>query len=78
MAAVMGYVHEHGEQHFASGKTAVGRVVDFVELLVGLIWDDRETIFKRAAQELDDGAFVLVGGEGRVGVSASLRPAQKA
>src|SRR5690349_16442335 len=65
LAAVMGNVYIHGEQDFASEETAVGRIVDFAELLVSQVGDYGGAIFEGAAQEFDDGVFVLVVGDRR-------------
>jgi hypothetical protein len=67
LAAVMRDVQVEGEQDLASGKAAVGRVVNLAELPVGQVGDDWGAIFERVVQELDDGVFVLVAGGGCVG-----------
>jgi hypothetical protein len=69
---MMGDVHKEGEQDLASGETAVGRIVDPAELLLGHIGDDGGAIVEGAAEELDDRVFVLVAGGRRIGGSGFL------
>jgi hypothetical protein len=77
LAAMMGYVNEHGQEDFASGETAIGRVVRFAELLFGEIGIMAEQYSKELLRNLTTASLSLSVGEGSLGALVSCSPAQK-